>query len=300
MYWLLVFFCFAVTRKGRQLIQVGIIPVPKPGLTTQPAVAPGAVMAGTATTGITVALEIDSAGGAPVTSYRAGLPYTVKIKGVNTTANNLPKFGFQITAITGATAQATPTNAGTWAQTGLPTNVHFSAPQANNFVLNIIEHGAPLSPDSGTGSTGTVYAESINWTAPAAGTGTVSFWCALNAVNNDGQASSADKWNTQHLVLAEDTATIPTAVNSTTDVIAANIYPNPSTDFVRIELNNADPGSYLINVYDAQGRQVSSNLIEASGDFTTTTVNTSNRATGTYLLQISHGTNQKVMKVVKR
>lgn len=157
----------------------------------------------TATTGITLAVEVDTVGGTPVTQYKPGITYTIKITGTNTTANTLPKYGFQATVIKGSVAATTPVNAGTLQQTGLPAGVAYRSASPGNYVCNIVEHSSPLNPTTGTGGNGTTYVQSFTWTAPAAGTGTVSVWAVLNAVNNDLNNSTADKWNTNHTTLTE-------------------------------------------------------------------------------------------------
>ncbi|MBS1586169.1 MAG: T9SS type A sorting domain-containing protein [Bacteroidetes bacterium] len=157
----------------------------------------------TATTGITLAVEVDTVGGTPVTQYKPGVTYTIKISGTNTTANILPKYGFQAAVIKGSAAVQTPVNAGTLQQAGLPAGVAYRSASPGNYVCNIVEHSSPLNPTTGTGGNGTTYVQSFTWTAPAAGTGTVSVWAVLNAVNNDLTNSSADKWNTNHISLTE-------------------------------------------------------------------------------------------------
>ncbi len=156
-----------------------------------------------ATTGITLALEVDTVGGTPVTQYTPGITYTVKFVATNTTANTLPKYGFQCGVIKGTAAQVTPINAGTLQQAGLPAGLSYRAAFPGNYVVNIIEHNTRLNPATGTGGNGTTYSQSFSWTAPAAGTGSVSVWLALNAVNNDNNNSNADKWNTNHITLTE-------------------------------------------------------------------------------------------------
>src|SRR5581483_6344095 len=150
-----------------------------------------------ANSNIVVTLELDSSSNIPVTHYKAGMNYTVKIIGTNNTASTLPRFGFQIGCIKGSTAQVTPTNAGTWPGP-FPSNVHYAPPQATFFVVGVVEHFNPLPPSTGTGSTGSTYIEVVNWTAPAQGTGTVSFWGALNCVNNNGSHDAGDLWNVTH------------------------------------------------------------------------------------------------------
>ena len=156
-----------------------------------------------ATTGIAIAIEVDSTGGVPVTQYAPGLTYTIKITGTNNTANILPKYGFQVCAIKGTVAAPTPVNAGTLQSAGLPAGVAYRPASPGNYVANIVEHSSPLNPATGTGGNGTTYVQSFTWTAPAAGTGSVSVWAVLNAVNNDNNNSNADKWNTNHVALTE-------------------------------------------------------------------------------------------------
>jgi hypothetical protein len=255
----------------------------------------------TAATGIIVALELDSAG-VPVTTYKGGQAYTVKITGTNTTVNNLPRFGFQVIAIKGATSEVTPVNEGTFQQTGLPTGVHYQTPvNASYIVADVIEHDEALSPDSGTGTTGTVYQESFGWTAPAAGTGTVSFWGALNAVNNNGSADAGDLWNTTHIVITEDTTS--GTVNSIAPLSAnleVKVYPNPATDAVQIELDNAATGSYNLNIFDLEGRSICSRMLQVSGNLSTTTLNTTGWSAGIYFVSLSKDGMEKVVKIVKR
>ena len=235
----------------------------------------------TATTGITVLLELDSAGAVPVMKYKPDSTYTFKITGTNTTASSLPKFGFQVACILGSTAQATPTNAGTFQQTGLPTGVRFSAPQSGNFVTNMVEHSLALSPLSGTGASGTIYEESFKWTAPVAGSGTVSFWGVINAVNGDGNASSADKWNTKELILEEDTAKpVVNGINEVSSKLELNLYPNPATDMVHLEIQNGTAGVYNLNVFTTDGRMVLSQTTEAMATNSTIAVNISNLEAG--------------------
>ena len=253
----------------------------------------------TATTGITVTLEIDSAG-APVTAYKAGLTYTIKLTGTNTTSANLPKFGFQVASIAGSAAQVTPTNAGTFQQTGLPAGVQIAPVVPSYYVCNIIEHSTPLSPSSGTGGNGTVYSTSFTWTAPVQGTGTVSFWAALNAVNHDGSASSADKWNVKHVVLQEDTVTTVTSIDEPAGNMTISVYPNPSTDAVQIDLYNAMHGAYNMSVFDVDGNAVLSRIVEVSDNFSKTTLNTTGWSAGIYFVQIVNDGLQKVVKIVKR
>lgn len=157
----------------------------------------------TSTTSIT--LELDSAG-TPVTHYVAGQTYNIKLTGTQTSSSlTLPKFAFQLTAVSAATAgTASATNAGTLATSGLPSGCANRAIGSFRFV----EHTGRLSPVSGTGGAGTVYAVAIGWTAPATGSGGVKLYAVLNAVNSNFSADGGDKWNVTNSTLTEENAPI--------------------------------------------------------------------------------------------
>ena len=208
-----------------------------------------------ATSGISVVLELDSTGGVPTNHYTGGLTYTVKITGTNNTASHLPAFGFQISSIKGSTHQVTPTNEGTW-KAPFPASTHYAAPQPGNFASGLVEHTNVLGPISGSGNTGTIYSKTFNWTAPLAGTGIVSFWAALNAVNNDGSADAADLWNTTHLVIYEwgNNQGIASIEQNSFNV---NVFPNPVTDYATLDYTLKETTNLQVSLYDISGRQVS-------------------------------------------
>ncbi len=144
-----------------------------------------------ATSGINVTIELDSAG-VPVTRYIAGHNYTIKLKGVNNTTSNLPKFGFQLASVslTGA-GTAAAANAGTYGT--MPSGCRNTTIGS----IHVIEQTTRDAPSIGTGagSGATTYTENIPWTAPISGSGSIKLFGLINAVNSDGGASGSDKWN---------------------------------------------------------------------------------------------------------
>ena len=106
-------------------------------------------------------------------------------------------------------------------------------------------------------------------------------------------------WNTQNLILTEDSATV-SAVAQINDNLEVNIFPNPTTDFVELELPGSNNGTYTLNTYNTEGRKVFSTLIAVTGGFTKSTINVSNWAAGIYLLQVTNGNQQKVIRLVKK
>ncbi len=139
---------------------------------------------------INVTIELDSAG-SPVTHYVGGGSYTIKLSGTNNTSFSLPYFGFQLTTVKAAGAgTGTAVYTGTLASSGLPTGCK----NTTVGTLHLVEHNTPNVATTGTGATGTTYVRSIAWTAPATGTGSVSLYGVINAVNHNG-SSSGDYWN---------------------------------------------------------------------------------------------------------
>jgi len=107
---------------------------------------------------------------------------------------------------------------------------------------------------SGTSGTGSK-SWSFNWTAPAAGTGTVTFYGAFNVTNSSG-TTSGDSIFTSTLTVAENLSTGLSALNE----ISKNIttYPNPVTD--QLHMTNAlnSIGEIQISILDINGKIVKS------------------------------------------
>lgn len=228
------------------------------------------------TAGITISFELDSAG-VPVNRYMPGMTYTLKMTGTNTTANNLPKYGMQLSMVAGSGSSST--QAGSFS--GLPTGVSSHTSGG----ITILEHNQRLSPATGTGATNTTYEVSVTWTAPAAGTGMVSAYGVINAVNTSPASDDAgDKWNTANTSFTE--LPIPTSVENVTSA-NANIYPNPVTDVL-----NISGYSGMVQVYSADGRLITS--IDNA-----TSISTTNWAPGMYIVTIGSGNGTIVKQVIK-
>ncbi len=249
-----------------------------------------------ANAGVALTLEFDSAG-VPTTHYVGGKSYTIKITGTNNTGGNLPYFGFQLGCIKGSTSQTTPVNAGSFVA-AFPTNTHYAAPQSTYYVVGVVEQGTQLSPTSGTGGNGTIYSETINWKAPVSGTGTVSFWSVLNAVNGDGN-SSGDSWNVHHIVISE----WPTGLGVATieeNPLQLSIFPNPAKDKVNITYNLKQSTELTVNLYGIDGRLISNleNNTVTEGEHTQNLMLPSAIKPGLYLIQLIADGQSTVQRII--
>ncbi|WP_344828398.1 choice-of-anchor V domain-containing protein [Rurimicrobium arvi] len=191
----------------------------------------------------------------PVSQYVPGKTYTVTIGGTNTSAK--PKFGFQA-AVTNASNAST----GTLTATASSTAVHTASS------IKIVEHTTPLSGSSG------VYTVSFSWVAPAAGTGTVTFYGMLNAVDGTGTTSNDQPSNGFTLSLTEKPASSITE-NSISNKLL--IVPNPAQDFISVKGLSTNTAS--VAIFSVSGAQVISTANTAN-------INIASLAKGTYVLSV--------------
>jgi len=227
------------------------------------------------TSGITVAVELDSAG-VPVTHYRPGMSYTVKVTGTNTTSNTLPKFGMELSLVKGS--GATDATAGTFSS--VPSGYRTMTGTGS---ITYLSHSTPNSPATGTGASGTTYVTTVNWTAPAAGTGTVTAWALINAVNGDSRDNSSDKWNTDSASFQEWPSSTGVANVAT---VTPSVYPNPVLNELTL---SGFTGNY--QVIEMSGKMVTAGTANGA-----TTINTADWANGVYFVTFN---NSQTIKIVK-
>jgi gliding motility-associated-like protein len=135
------------------------------------------------TSSIGTTVELDSAG-TLVTTYHPGVSYSVKIRSVNNTGSTLPRFGFQLSLVKIANSGSnSAAMAGTWGT--LPPSTQIITTGS----CNVVEQNTALVANSGTGSAGTIYCDSVPWTAPVAGTGSVKIYGIVNAVNFNNRSN---------------------------------------------------------------------------------------------------------------
>ena len=72
------------------------------------------------------------------------------------------------------------------------------------------------------------------------------------------------------------------------------IYPNPTTGIVNIDLGASLSDTSIVNLFDIQGRIISTKEMNSSVD----SINISNLSDGVYLLTIENGTSKTTKKIV--
>lgn len=213
--------------------------------------------------------------------YAPGQTYTIN---VTVERNGLGEFGFGFEAL-----RASGANAGTLAVTNA-TEMHILTGNVSGNIRNTMTHktNAGLATNTKTFS--------FNWTAPAAGTGTVSFYATGNAVNQSGNTSGDFVYSTSMMLNEAN----PNGVADFNMVNAAlNVFPNPSSGNLQLSFNAPKAGNYLIELKDLKsGALVYNEQVNASNSENNFTLENNNWLPGVYLLSIQNGQDIIYKKIV--
>ncbi len=166
----------------------------------------------------------------PAAGYTPGNTYTISSTASSTGAM---EFGFQICSEKSGAAKT-----GTWLITNTTTTKLVGA---SRFVTHT---------SSGVAGTNTK-TWSADWTAPAAGTGTVTFYAAFN-ISNDNNNSAGDLIHTSTLAVEELNTGIASTELQEKELI---VYPNPASDFIHVSFPS-NHGKSSVHVYDLTGKKV--------------------------------------------
>lgn len=217
----------------------------------------------------------------PGSGYIAGQTYTVTATATSSTS--CIRFGFEITP---------QTSTGVTAGTAIITNAAQTkfAVTGNPRWVTHTQTGTSASTTPGTKTW------SFNWTAPASGTGTVTFYGAFNRANNLGTPLQ-DSIFTSTLVVAEN----PTAIwDSEPSDVSFNVYPVPARENIFIRLKTLDNYLPEIQLTDISGKIIRrvSDAGSASAAEHTFDISTSGIDSGIYFVRIIHGSTVSVKKVI--
>ena len=126
----------------------------------------------------------------------------------------------------------------------------------------------------------------FKWTAPAAGTGTITIYGSINAANGDG-GNGGDKIYTFKETISEDVSS--GVADYISDLNKLSVYPNPASDVITISGNNIT----VVEIYTLTGERVST-LNASNGK-----ANVASLASGVYLLKTT-GENTGITRFVKQ
>ncbi len=195
----------------------------------------------------------------PAGGYVPGETYTITAKVVKA---GITKFGFQM-----AVQNAAGTNLGTLVNPDAKTQLVGQGNYATH----------RLQSTSGTDSA----TWSVDWTAPAAGTGDVTIYLAGNAANGNGQ-STGDQIFTEALTISEGSLSAWSAENT----LDLQVFPNPSTGLFTLNSQNPFTGDIQVEVRDMKGQLVRKQSISNTAIQNGFTLDLSEAVAGIYFLNI--------------
>lgn len=204
----------------------------------------------------TTTIQILDANSNPVTSYIPNDVYTMRIT-VNSPTG--ASYGCQALAL----INSNNTQAGSFTTQG-----------PNTRVTTI---GSRKYPEQSSRSASGVF--TYNWTAPAEGSGDVTFYVCGNAVNNSNSAAG-DKSSTITLTINENLNSIEQE-----ELIQLKLYPNPSSEFIVLE--NIPLDIVIAEIYDLNGKKLFSSALNSQNKLI---ISLNDFTSGTFILQLKSET----------
>ncbi len=224
-------------------------------------------------------IEIMDGTGATVDEYTPGETYRVRI--TNDVAMGSPAgFGFQILCLIapegmdGADAAA------------------FSNPASNVKIAVATSNGRQYAEHNGLSDTNEF---EVDWTAPEAGTGAVTFYSCGNAVD-DNSMNSGDAAACIVLELAEATASSTIEANGGVKIF---LFPNPVHDEMKFQFISDISAEYEMEIFDMQGRLMFSETIFFATGENNYAYDVNTLSKGTYLVKFSNKDKIATAKLLK-
>lgn len=209
----------------------------------------------------------------PTAGYEPGQTYTVTVQMNNPGGS---KFGFEISPQSNTgTLLGSLSNPGAGAQ----------LIGASKYVTHTLSGNTGNETKSWT----------FDWTAPAMGTGDVTFWGAYNFANGNN-ATSGD-------VIVNDTYTVSEVsvsineINSLTE--GFSVYPNPVSGSLNVDFSITEPENVAVELFSVDGKLVSrlSNNYLLTGDHHLN-YDLSTVSSGIYFIKVSDGKNDHYKKLL--
>lgn len=210
-----------------------------------------------------------------VSEYVPGMVYDIKVK-VNADAG-ANGFGMQTTVL----------------KTNNAPVVGFSAPSSNAQLTILPSSGRQFFEHKSIGSN----EFTAKWTAPAAGTGSVIFYTAGNAVNGNDKTTGDGAANTS-LTLTEDLSSSNQNVNQLK--VAMKAFPNPVQDILNIETIGSTDGEHSLTITNMVGQLVHQSVVNLDLGMDLTQIDIQHLPKGMYSVSLSQENKIATITIVKQ
>jgi hypothetical protein len=222
----------------------------------------------------TVTIELLD-GANPVTEYEPGKTYIMRV--TNTVGTGSPdKYGFQAVVLNSANQQA-----GNW---GDPGAGRHTITIANR---KYVEHSLPAVSN--------VF--DVEWIAPAAGAGAVTFYSASVAAEENDNPSD-DGMDTDALTIQEMDASNVSNVKN--EYASITVLPNPVGELLTLKIISRTSDTFKLNILDTKGRVVKMEPLSVSTGVNHRSFYVSELTSGLYILQLCGDGHLTATQMLKR
>lgn len=199
--------------------------------------------------------------------YTPGETYTVKVL-INPAVGTPAGHGFQLSCLN-APEGMNGSEVATW--TDIADNVKIATAAAN---------GRTYAEHDGVSTSNEFLVE---WTAPAAGSGEVTFYSCGNGVNLNGNRTG-DGADCSTLELAEAGAS--SVGDLDIETVQLNVFPNPVKENLTLDIESKLTGNYTMNIIDQVGRTVQSERVQLFTGENILSFDVAHLAKGHYFVQL--------------
>jgi len=207
----------------------------------------------------------------PASGYVPGNTYTITLAGTHA---GVKKFGFEFTAEDSKNAKI-----------GSFTITNTTETQLTNMMHAVTHTGNGLTPTNNQKDW------SFNWTAPASGTGNITFYASLNAANGNN-STTGDVIYDIDSTFTED---LSSSIQETEKNAKMVIYPNPIGNTLNVK--NMVQGSYQLQISDLAGRIVLEKSVQMNKE--SFSLDISSIPSGVYFIQLKQEKNVYVKRFIK-
>ena len=210
-----------------------------------------------------------------VTVYQPGKTYSLKVA-ISAGTGSPARFGFQAVSLNDANSQS-----GSWGNVG--SDKHPAELSGRSYV----EHSFPSSNS----------AFEMEWKAPDAGSGDVTFYSAGIASNNNG-GTSGDGMAKTSLVVGEDISN--GVVDNNRIQAKLRVVPNPVQETLSLEINSQIAGMHQIRIIDVLGKVVGNVPINIQQGLQMTSIPVDHLPVGLYVVQLYGNRHLAATQMLKR
>lgn len=226
---------------------------------------------------VLTSIEVTDRNGDPVNSYVPGQLYDVTVK-VNPQRGTPVGYGFQMVALNAPLGV-----------NGDPVNNWIDS--ATNVKLVQLNNGRSYAEHDGVSRSSEF---KVKWMAPDPGTGVVSFYASANGVNFNG-GTSGDGADTTRISLMESP---PVAVREQLDLAGVMIGPNPVSDLLNVDRSYRTEEDWTLRLFSIQGQLMIERMMK--GGVQMEQLYLGDMEPGIYILQVSNGRAQQVVRLIKQ